>query len=139
MNIVSQIISTHDLTKRSTRQVRFNAYYQRYFNSRPHEEVDCIWLGNGSTIRYFNSRPHEEVDGKYMLFFYDLDKISTHDLTKRSTNPAIRGYRNFIISTHDLTKRSTAAHQMQCLRKGISTHDLTKRSTQKPSIHTPET
>ena len=34
-------ISTHDLTKRSTFSVAFSAPSLRYFNSRPHEEVDC--------------------------------------------------------------------------------------------------
>ena len=35
----------------------------------------------------------------------------------------------FYISTHDLTKRSTQVMLSQSLRSAISTHDLTKRST----------
>ena len=56
----------------------------KHFNSRPHEEVDCILFRLVSEFGNFNSRPHEEVDQKS-----DLSRIvyaiSTHDLTKRST------------------------------------------------------
>ena len=55
-------ISTHDLTKRSTSLVQSQRYPLKYFNSRPHEEVD------DSTV--------DNAKDKY---------ISTHDLTKRST------------------------------------------------------
>ena len=34
------VISTHDLTKRSTYRLCLYTLRQRYFNSRPHEEVD---------------------------------------------------------------------------------------------------
>ena len=58
-----EIVSTHDLTKRSTSSgLRLISYNQR-----------------------FNSRPHEEVDEELMHSSDGLDNVSTHDLTKRST------------------------------------------------------
>ena len=79
------IISTHDLTKRSTREVFRYANKLQHFNSRPHEEVDidCFIISD---------------------YFY---VISTHDLTKRSTTGILHCDICFFISTHDLTKRST--------------------------------
>ena len=121
--------------------------------------------------RYFNSRPHEEVDSLGISEEYGIF-ISTHDLTKRSTKKWVISIRLSKISTHDLTKRSTrnmnfsiSMHifQLTTSRRGrlsgrcgmdrwkyfnsrpheevdtsflvlrkcflISTHDLTKRST----------
>ena len=56
--------------------------------------------------KYFNSRPHEEVDIVGLLIPAD-NKISTHDLTRRSTFMSRRTYEVLVISTHDLTRRST--------------------------------
>ena len=55
-------ISTHDLTKRSTYCSRNWSICRRYFNSRPHEEVDLYLEEVREIVGYFNSRPHEEVD-----------------------------------------------------------------------------
>ena len=78
-----------------------------YFNSRPHEEVDCHCPDGSFCRKHFNSRPHEEVDrvnkGTFRLFC-----ISTHDLTRRSTEGPVRIHTLAFISTHDLTRRSTA-------------------------------
>ena len=54
----------------------------------------------------FNSRPHKEVDGVFLQCWSDL-WLSIHDLTRRSTVLAYRGgfYNN--LSIHDLTRRST--------------------------------
>ena len=38
-----------------------------------------------SILRYFNSRPHEEVDLADRTFGIKVKNISTHDLTRRST------------------------------------------------------
>ena len=106
-------ISTHDLTRRSTEKRGIDgglSEFQlttsqggrpsaagtlrpacRYFNSRPHKEVDLfhqIWILSQD---HFNSRPREEVDvggadptnGR---------NISTHDLAKRSTISQVRCY-----------------------------------------------
>ena len=56
-----------------------------YFNSRPHEEVDELFVPLPITHSYFNSRPHEEVDNEPKCFIGFNLNISTHDLTKRST------------------------------------------------------
>ena len=57
-------ISTHDLTRRSTIDHQFLFLRQKYFNSRPHKEVDFFSVNA--------SRP--------------CIHISTHDLTRRSTS-----------------------------------------------------
>ena len=121
----------------------------------------------------FNSRPHEEVDrhfeesekGKKRLQLttsrggrriWDRPPpigipISTHDLTRRSTQHFVNLLPGLCISTHDLTRRSTnlnldwlldTVFQLTTSRGGrhlflcaviygvyISTHDLTRRST----------
>ena len=65
----AQVISTHDLTKRSTRIAFSFLPFASDFNSRPHEEVDpfrpFICLRNC----HFNSRPHEEVDGLWLIYW----------------------------------------------------------------------
>ena len=55
------------------------------FNSRPHEEVDLPQNRNRSLIKSFNSRPHEEVDIPPSRKQLQVQTVSTHDLTKRST------------------------------------------------------
>ena len=55
-------LSTHDLTRRSTRSRKASWIVQGSFNSRPHTEVDG---SRRSFLMYqipFNSRPHTEVD-----------------------------------------------------------------------------
>ena len=103
----SNIISTHDLTKRSTLSIRVSI----------------------SLMRYFNSRPHEEVDGAVVYGCEHRKRISTHDLTKRSTGSGCCAANCAKISTHDLTKRSTSVQNCSICWWSISTHDLTKRST----------
>ena len=56
------IVSTHDLTKRSTAFAFIDVLTASGFNSRPHEEVDRV-----------------------VGAFKSLKSVSTHDLTKRST------------------------------------------------------
>ena len=63
------VISTHDLTKRSTPRQSSVLWYCSHFNSRPHEEVDLLTPNS-----------------------LDLSFISTHDLTKRSTSLAATFY-----------------------------------------------
>ena len=124
------IISTHDLTRRSTKS-------------------------NASTILNgvnFNSRSHKEVDFHARRCVLCRICISTHDLTKRSTSLYIfsrpfstafqlttsrRGRRGIApmwkahdsVSTHDLTKRSTHHLSNTDPIDRVSTHDLSKRST----------
>ena len=58
-----------------------------------------------------------------------MDYVSTHDLTRRSTNESTTLILNNIVSTHDLTRRSTGILSQDTWRKIVSTHDLTRRST----------
>ena len=125
----SAIISTHDLAKRSTAQIYklkqeqlFQLTTSRggrrrprsrsreattYFNSRPHKEVDLNPVNMLLLTAYFNSRPHKEVDHQIQDDLNSI-RISTHDLTRRSTLGTLAlGCYNYI-STHDLTRRSTA-------------------------------
>ena len=90
------------------------------------------------TYRYFNSRPHEEVDNSKTATA-DMQSISTHDLTKRSTARNIYEYVNGGISTHDLTKRSTldiitafaaGTFQLTTSRRGRLRQYLRSRSRQ---------
>ena len=100
-------ISTHDLTRRSTRQREQESAMRSHFNSRPHEEVDAMV-------------DHIRSDPVY---------ISTHDLTRRSTPFSLMQLGRNSISTHDLTRRSTHFVQQLLNALSISTHDLTRRST----------
>ena len=77
-----------------------------YFNSRPHKEVDTCYTIKICTNQHFNSRPHKEVDTA-TSFRLDISCISTHDLTRRSTEERVNHYKFQKISTHDLTRRST--------------------------------
>ena len=124
---------------------------QKSFNSRPHEEVDHVSLSGTQTIKCFNSRPHEEVDAeiilkedKMMLFQLTTSRrgrlqvrscvqsclhVSTHDLTKRSTN-------DFLVALFSGVFQLTTSRRGRQFQEGdvalserVSTHDLTKRST----------
>ena len=122
------VISTHDLTKRSTNRLLSLLVFQLHFNSRPHEEVDFGRLAPRTNALNFISRPHEEVDWIICRRIV-WKEISTHDLTKRSTNDELTDDDLLGISTHDLTKRSTGTKLGVYPAFCISTHDLTKRST----------
>ena len=61
---------------------------------------------------YFNSRPHKEVDNLSEPKT-NIENISTHDLTRRSTIIGDNVYGWVNISTHDLTRRSTAFEKEQ--------------------------
>ena len=140
-----EVISTHDLTRRSTRIPFCPQYRREHFNSRPHEEVDFDEValmpesfvfqlttsrggrrGCPSESRtgysYFNSRPHEEVD-QIPTKPKEYEDISTHDLTKRSTEAERIPVEDSDISTHDLTKRSTFSPF--CVRIGHKIFQLT--------------
>ena len=71
---------------------------------------------------YFNSRPHEEVD-QIPTKPKEYEDISTHDLTKRSTEAERIPVEDSDISTHDLTKRSTFSPF--CVRIGHKIFQLT--------------
>ena len=125
------LVSTHDLTKRSTE-------------------------GRSETKRLdgcFNSRPHEEVDPTVQHIMHLLTVVSTHDLTKRSTPYSLicsaiicsfnsRPHEEVDISPYFNHSFFTFVFQLTTSRRGrpiqygtfhaplaVSTHDLTKRST----------
>ena len=101
------ILSTHDLTQRST----------------------LTWITNDDLSESFNSRPHAEVDKHQKTIMLKEETLSTHDLTQRST--FYRGGRSGCkyLSTHDLTQRSTFLRIFVMRLVSLSTHDLTQRST----------
>ena len=101
-----------------------------YFNSRPHEEVDELFVPLPITHSYFNSRPHEEVDNEPKCFIGFNLNISTHDLTKRSTiiSLSLRFIgQSFNSRPHE--EVDVVEIILNCTLRIISTHDLTKRST----------
>ena len=87
----------------------------RYFNSRPHEEVDvyccAIWTNIG-IFQLTTSRRGRRIRRRRKLLY---NRISTHDLTKRSTRLLPSCASTDPISTHDLTKRSTRSRFSSCL------------------------
>ena len=123
------LISTHDLTRRSTR-VAFRKNWK---------------------IKSFNSRPRKKVDDGALCDDRSTDTISTLDLTRRSTGNCGASSATGYISTLDLARRSTLAivrDEQVCyyfnsrprkevdfvtsslINSGIiSTHDLARRST----------
>ena len=124
-------ISTHGLlTRRSTHSSDAARHVVRYFNSRPHEEVDpfsLMQLGRNSISthdltrrstrfapfacenvrKYFNSRPHEEVDRERLIehVFERYFNSRPHEEVDSSYKPISQ---RLHISTHDLTRRSTS-------------------------------
>ena len=169
---MENILSTHDLTWRSTRYSHRHHRIRSSFNSRPHVEVDeksiiqetrpaifqLTTSRGGRRIDIlppfcsdsFNSRPHVEVDTATAL--HKLYPISFQLTTSRggrrsdyrlccescSFNSRPHVEVDYLevsesvdekLSTHDLTWRSTAT--LQAARSGcsLSTHDLTWRST----------
>ena len=99
----------------------------------------------------FNSRPHKEVDPLTITVKNGNAVLSTHDLTRRSTElvaacisfylfqlTTSQGGRQALVdiaierlhlSTHDLTRRSTLWIFLPGTTSDLSTHDLTRRST----------
>ena len=62
---------------------------------------------HGTGKSSFNSRPHKEVDIVFLQVYAILLHLSTHDLTRRSTHFTDRYWMDNTLSTHDLTRRST--------------------------------
>ena len=101
-------ISIHDLTRRSTESSFPEALSIWYFNSRPHKEVDRMWID-------------------FFLTYY----ISIHDLTRRSTRmpaPASFYQKIFQFTTSQGGRQDASPPYSDFLY--ISIHDLTRRSTQ---------
>ena len=123
-------ISTHDLTRRSTflryeliknyiifqlttsqggRQLyNFAIFAYNHFNSRPHKEVDRGWCYAGNGKFLFQLTTSQGGRPRLPRISRRKNYISTHDLTRRSTQKPVALIEYLIISTHDLTRRSTA-------------------------------
>ena len=71
-------ISTHDLARRSTQEIKWLNRRECHFNSRPRCGTDAE-----RRIFHFNSRPREEVDELSRDHAVQVG-ISTHDLVRRS-------------------------------------------------------
>ena len=123
----------------------------RYFNSRPHEEVDLTYHLCCNQSSHFNSRPHEEVDLNFYVLLatfcnfnsrpheeVDAVKVMSHNLsfvfqltTSRRGRPLLR---QCTPTTHTYFN-SRPHEEVDIVNVGIgnnrriSTHDLTKRST----------
>ena len=100
-------ISTHDLTRRSTLRCLSDAIENLHFNSRPHEEVDCMNNNAFQQYRVFQLTTSRGGRRTSINSITINSNISTHDLTRRSTNTEKEQIEQDIISTHDLTRRST--------------------------------
>ena len=122
-----------------------------YFNSRPHEEVDCFefaCIKSNCIFQLTTSRggrplPQIETTTAFLfqlttsrggrrfcqsiLGFCKLFQLTTSRGGRRKQNTHCRQYTN--ISTHDLTRRSTVSSSPTIKLADISTHDLTRRST----------
>ena len=96
-------ISTHDLTKRSTWK---GAHTELELDISTHDltkrSTGCQ-IVNIQIAKYFNSRPHEEVDSSFAAEMEVKIRISTHDLTKRSTTTS--GYSSPVLQFQLTTSR----------------------------------
>ena len=123
-------ISTHDLTKRSTSSFIDYTSQKKYFNSRPHEEVDRLDSQESNVLyTHFNSRPHEEVDCRLCLIALILFNFNSRPHEEVDSALCIHRVECIIFQ---LTTSRRGRRYHYCTRwgcRGISTHDLTKRST----------
>ena len=79
----------------------------------------------------FRLSTHDLTRRSTLLFLDRMGRngLSTHDLTRRSTRYSARRWQSCSLSTHDLTRRSTRIFPKVFLILYLSTHDLTRRST----------
>ena len=126
--LCTKVISTHDLTKRSTDSFFAGSAFVA-FQLTTSRRGRLYWRGFWYIWKYFNSRPHEEVD--YSTPSERKSQYKFQLTTSRRGRPTVVDSlkSSYVISTHDLTKRSTFDTVQQSNHFCISTHDLTKRST----------
>ena len=122
-------ISTHDLTKRSTRKNRFNIGSRGISTHDLTKRSTCRTTTSFTKLLTFqlttSRRGRQAVQqsfNKTIIF-----QLTTSRRGRPLTN--LLQSLNTTISTHDLTKRSTMACNLYNNDGYISTHDLTKRST----------
>ena len=99
------------------------------FNSRPHEEVD-VQFGLAQnlllTFQLTTSRRGRQRT-KERIFWFLMFQLTTSRRGRRYADKVYEG--DYFVSTHDLTKRSTDILGSSLISIFVSTHDLTKRST----------
>ncbi len=86
------LLSTHDLTQRSTTSTTVKATHARAFNSRPHAEVDILSLYRLEDWTVFqlttSRRGRQQAGNRHGV----CQILSTHDLTQRSTGDSSRRF-----------------------------------------------
>ena len=85
ISISARILFQFTTSQGGRRRLSLGYHRQKYFNSRPHKEVDSSYFLVFLFAFYFNSRPHKEVDGISKSVSFTISNISIHDLTRRST------------------------------------------------------
>ena len=78
-------LSTHDLTRRSTHRGSANSPAEDPFNSRPHKEVDGYLKFNAPRAIFFQLTTSQGGRQHTSFVMSILICLSTHDLTRRST------------------------------------------------------
>ena len=123
-------ISTHDLTKRSTRtrgyakgsepfQLTTSRRGRQYinapintlkthFNSRPHEEVDSLTIVKSSSQSAFQLTTSRRGRQSHLLLAKIALKFQLTTSRRGRHILSLHVFDYFLISTHDLTKRSTS-------------------------------
>ena len=103
----TRYLSTHDLTRRSTMLRVWKTSGQCFFQLTTSQGGRPFAIVSSPYLVSFNSRPHKEVDLTLAQIVVDEYRLSTHDLTRRSTKWATYMEQENHLSTHDLTRRST--------------------------------
>ncbi len=130
------ILSTHDLTQRSTHPQKAKRKRIITFNSRPHAEVDYPHQSEAGIHVSFNSRPHAEVDRCIGFLLRDELPFNSRPHAEVDFSATLlSGHRD--LSTHDLTQRSTSFQVCWIPAIHLSTHDLTQRSTRRQAKRLP--
>ena len=118
-NLISEFLyklSTHDLTRRSTLYRKARKSFLISFNSRPHTEVDHTPDYYLILCHPFNSRPHTEVDSCRSIVLYAIPsfQLTTSHGGRQEQMEYLKEWNN--LSTHDLTRRSTEHIRADALR-----------------------
>ena len=123
------VLSTHDLTRRSTRFLSSLHPADHAFNSRPHKEVDhCV-----STVlfHHFAFQLTTSQGGRrkknITLNCEEYFQLTTSQGGRQNTVAVVPESKK--LSTHDLTRRSTLPDRNNLSQGRLSTHDLTTRTT----------
>ncbi len=87
--VISDIcsLSIHDLTRRSTANEAAEESNQNLSIHDLTRRSTGVRSGRYIVTPSFNSRPHKEVDLVFLRLVYDQKVLSIHDLTRRSTYP----------------------------------------------------